>query len=246
MKIIVNADDFGYTRGVTEGILEGHRRGIVSSTTMMTHMPQAEEAARQLKAAPTLGAGVHLTLTCGSPLTTVPSLVQADGTFMKNTQYFKVHVDPREVEQEFRAQIERFIELTGRRPTHLDSHQGCHDGVTLTMIKVGGIGPEHNTEEILAVTRALAREVQLPLRRSCAYQWIETYNGENATPEHFIEVLKAHPDQDLEFMVHPGYCDLELYQKSSYNLDRVRELAGLCDPRLKAWLRDHQIELVHF
>lgn len=50
MKIIVNADDMGYTRGVSAGIIEGYRKGIVTSTTVMCHMPQAEEAAPMAQA----------------------------------------------------------------------------------------------------------------------------------------------------------------------------------------------------
>ena len=115
------------------------------------------------------------------------------------------------------------------------------------MARVGGIGEEHNTEEILAVTLDLAKEYQLPLRRHCEYLWLSSYHGEQATPEHFIKMLDEHADvEKLEFMFHPGWCDLELYQKSSYSLERVQELAGLCDLRLKEALQVRNIELVHF
>ena len=247
MKIIVNADDMGYTRGVTEGIIEGYEKGIVTSTTVMCNMPNAAQAAQRLRSVPGLGTGVHLTLTCGRPLTRAKTLTDQHGDFLKNTQFYKVYVDPAEVEAEFRAQIEKFMELFGRQPTHLDCHQGCYDGQTLTMARVGGIGEEHNTEEILAVTLDLAKEYHLPLRRHCEYLLLSSYHGEQATPEHFIKMLDEHADAEkLEFMVHPGWCDLELYQKSSYSLERVQELAGLCDHRLKEALQVRNIELVHF
>lgn len=247
MKIIVNADDMGYTRGVSAGIIEGYRKGIVTSTTVMCHMPQAEEAAQWLRRVPGLGVGVHLTLTCGRPLTSASTLVNPDGTFMKNTRFYKVHVDTVEVEAEFRAQIERFLTLFDRRPTHLDCHQGCYDGQTLTMKTVGGIGPEHNTDEILAVAQKLAEEYALPLRRHCDFLWLDSFHADKATPEHFLQMIEGYPESaKLEIMVHPGWCDLELYQKSSYNLGRVKELASLCDPQLKAALDSRKIELVHF
>ena len=104
MKIIVNADDMGYTCGVTEGIIEGYEKGIVTSTTVMCNMPNAA--------------------TCGRPLTRAKTLTDQHGDFLKNTQFYKVYVDPAEVEAEFRAQIEKFMELFGRQPTHLDCHQG--------------------------------------------------------------------------------------------------------------------------
>ena len=62
MKIIVNADDMGYTRGVSEGIIEGYEKGIVTSTTVMCNMDQAAQAAQRLRSVPGLGTGVHLTL----------------------------------------------------------------------------------------------------------------------------------------------------------------------------------------
>ena len=166
---------------------------------------------------------------------------------MKNTRFYKVHVDPDEVEAEFRAQIEKFFALFERRPTHLDCHQGCYDGQTLTMKTVDGIGPEHNTNEILAVAQKLAEEYALPLRRHCDFLWLDSFHADKATPEHFLQMIEGYPESaKLEIMVHPGWCDLELYQKSSYNLDRVKELASLCDPQLKAALDSRKIELVHF
>ena len=247
MQIIVNADDLGYTRGVTEGIIEAYQKGIVTSATVMCNMPNAVYAARRINEVPGLGLGVHLNLTCGKPLTQPHTLVQPDGTFLKNRVFYKVFVDPGEVEAEFAAQIERFCDLFGRLPTHLDCHQGCYDGQTLTMAEVGGIAPEHPTEEILRRTKRLAEKWGLPLRRHCDFQWLDGYHGDQATPQHFLQMLQDQPPQArLEFMVHPGWCDLELFQRSSYHFPRVKELAGLCDPQLAQALRDRGVELVHF
>ena len=71
MKLIINADDFGYTRGNTEGILEGYRKGIVRSTTALCNMPWLEYGRDLAKDFPGLGIGVHLTLTLGRSLTGV-------------------------------------------------------------------------------------------------------------------------------------------------------------------------------
>ena len=89
MKIIVNADDMGYTRGVTEGIIEGYEKGIVTSTTVMCNMPNAAQAAQRLRSVPGLGTGVHLTLTCGRPLTRAKTLTDQHGDFLKNTQFYE-------------------------------------------------------------------------------------------------------------------------------------------------------------
>ena len=67
-KIIVNADDFGYSEGVNHGIISAHKNGIVTSCTVMANMPGFEHGMELIKENPTLKCGVHMTLTCYKPL----------------------------------------------------------------------------------------------------------------------------------------------------------------------------------
>jgi len=125
--LIVNADDFGRTAGVSEGILQAHRNGIVTSTTVMVNCPGAGEAVRRAAVeAPGLGVGIHLNLTAGRPLLPpgeVPSLVGPDGRFhpIRRLAPRLDGLDPDQVRAELTAQIERFRSW-GREPTHLDCH----------------------------------------------------------------------------------------------------------------------------
>jgi hypothetical protein len=84
-QLIVNADDFGYSSGVNRGILEAHRQGIVTSTSVMVNQRAAPAGTKQaLTDAPDLGLGLHLILTQGRPVLPpgqVPSLVGGDGRF---------------------------------------------------------------------------------------------------------------------------------------------------------------------
>lgn len=64
-RFIINADDFGYSRGVNYGIIDAHTDGIVYSATMMVNMPGAQHAVSLAKEHPELQIGIHLTLTCG-------------------------------------------------------------------------------------------------------------------------------------------------------------------------------------
>lgn len=83
-KWIINADDFGYSKGVNYGIIEAHQQGIVTSATLMANMPGATHAAALAKDKPNLGVGVHLVLTIGKPLTEdVPSLIDKNGHFLR-------------------------------------------------------------------------------------------------------------------------------------------------------------------
>src|SRR5918999_6510924 len=83
-QLVVNADDFGISRGVNRGIVEAHRSGLVTSASLMANLPSAEDALTRAAICPDLGLGLHLTLTAGRPLlppAAVPTLVDPDGQF---------------------------------------------------------------------------------------------------------------------------------------------------------------------
>ena len=95
--LIVNADDFGYTERVTQGITEAHKSGIVTSTSLMVDADYAVQAAELAKKYKKLGLGLHFVLK-----------------------------DEKNVKNELGEQFKRFCELTGEQPTHIDSHQHTH------------------------------------------------------------------------------------------------------------------------
>jgi predicted glycoside hydrolase/deacetylase ChbG (UPF0249 family) len=97
-RLIVNADDLGYTAAVNRGILEAHERGIVTSTSLMVDRPAAEDGVARARGTG-LSIGLHAVL---------------DG------------VEPERCEAELARQLARFEELVGARPTHLDSHHHSH------------------------------------------------------------------------------------------------------------------------
>ena len=109
MKLIVNADDFGLTDGVTFGILSAIERGIVTSTTMMVNMPGTQTAAEIARKAPALAVGLHINISLGSPLTRGESLTE-NGKFQKPSV---IGTDERykaeELYSEMRAQYSRFL-----------------------------------------------------------------------------------------------------------------------------------------
>ncbi|MEP6769174.1 MAG: ChbG/HpnK family deacetylase [Acidobacteriota bacterium] len=131
--LIVNADDYGLTRGVSRGILRAHREGIVTSVSMLAVAPDFDVAARDLRAEGAgLGVGVHLAAV-GEDLPLleperIPTLVERDGRLPLTWRRFlrRAHrVSPRELEAEFGAQIERVL-AAGLSIDHLDTHQHLH------------------------------------------------------------------------------------------------------------------------
>ncbi|HSJ55783.1 MAG TPA: ChbG/HpnK family deacetylase [Anaerolineae bacterium] len=130
-KLVVNADDYGRTAGVSRGILEAHREGIVTSTTIMINLPGAGEYLAEALAQPRLGVGLHLTFTAGRPVLAaaeVAGLVDASGEFYDHHTLW-AHAEEVPVGQlaaELEAQVARFTRLAGRLPDHLDCHHFVH------------------------------------------------------------------------------------------------------------------------
>lgn len=129
-QLVVNADDFGMSRGINKGIFEAHCRGILTSATLLANGKAFEQAVESSKFAPTLGIGVHLNLTQGAPIcdpATVPSLVNKDGKFFSHpAALLRRHLAGRlqsvDVERELAAQIEK-VRAAGIAITHLDGHK---------------------------------------------------------------------------------------------------------------------------
>jgi hopanoid biosynthesis associated protein HpnK len=132
-NLIVNADDLGWTEGVTRGILEAFHRGIVTSTSLLANGQAFAEAVKAAKAAPRLGVGVHLNLSDGAPVAdreSVTSLLDDEGNLTDGPQSLllkrarrKLVLD--EVEEEWDAQIQK-VRDAGIHPTHLDGHKHVH------------------------------------------------------------------------------------------------------------------------
>ena len=103
-RLIVNADDLGFTAGINRGILEAHERGIVTSTSLMVDRPGAEDGAEIARRTPSLSVGLHAVLIHRDELIVTPETCAA----------------------ELERQLSRFEQLVGSRPTHVDSHHHTH------------------------------------------------------------------------------------------------------------------------
>ena len=125
--LIVNADDFGLSKGQNYGIIEACRNGIVTSTTALVNGQAIDHAVQLSRDEPSLAIGMHFVLTMGKPLTAMPGLTR-DGVLGKWIwQLAEEDALPlEEITQELVSQYLRFIELFGRKPTHLDSHHHVH------------------------------------------------------------------------------------------------------------------------
>ena len=131
IRLVVNADDFGISARINEGILLAHRAGIVTATSLMAVGRAFEQAVQYCRAVPALDVGVHLTLVAERPLLACrSSLAGDDGRFPESAgaflrRWLTGSIRRADVQAEWSAQIERVLDH-GIRVTHLDSHQHVH------------------------------------------------------------------------------------------------------------------------
>jgi chitin disaccharide deacetylase len=135
-RLIVNADDFGLTRGVNRAIVESSRDGIVTSSTLMANSQAFEDAVAHANSASRLSVGCHVVLVDGSPVlgarqaSTLSDKKADDGRFYDRLSAFALRavtgrVDADEIEAEVTAQI-RKLQSAGVSVSHLDTHKHTH------------------------------------------------------------------------------------------------------------------------
>ena len=249
MKLIVNADDFGYSERITAGILRAHRDGIVTATTLMTNAPHTHSAATLARADPSLDVGVHLVLTFDRPLVDVErvqTLVDKDGRFFRPIELLSRDVDREEALMEYRAQYRKARELLGRKPTHLDSHHWVHDHPALEWA-IGALAHETGTAARIHSEeqrdRLRARGVRTPDHFAREFQYEAKVGVDSLLA--LLERLAAQTGV-TELMCHPGEPDQDLVRRSGYARERETELATLTDPRVRAAVKDLGITLATF
>ncbi|HXF38488.1 MAG TPA: ChbG/HpnK family deacetylase [Blastocatellia bacterium] len=132
-RLIVNADDFGFTPGVNTGIIHAYKTGIVTSATIMANGEAFDDAVALALANPSLGVGCHLAIVGGRPVAQpdeVSSIVDKEGLLLPTLGQFMLRlargsVKSEDIAREFRAQVIRVVNA-GITPTHFDSHKHSH------------------------------------------------------------------------------------------------------------------------
>jgi chitin disaccharide deacetylase len=244
-RLIVNADDFGLTAGVSQGILRAHLEGLVTSTTVLASLPSHPELDDRA-AASGLGLGLHFNLTWGRPVSppeTVPSLVDAEGRFGRDLAALQERARPEDVQREGDAQIEAFARRFGRLPTHLDSHHHVHrvPGVMDAVVDVALAARLPLRSQDAGFRDGLRRHGIVTTDHFVGDARIEPY----WTTERLLDQLATLPLGVTELMCHPGVFDEDLAY-SRYGRQRETELAALCDPEARATIERLDIRLCHF
>jgi chitin disaccharide deacetylase len=222
--LIVNADDFGCSRGVNRGIIEAHERGIVTSASLMVNGPAASEAAEYAREHPELAIGLHFEARRWRVRRRPWSLIWTERALQ------------RVVERDVASQLARFRALIGRDPSHIDSHKH-----------------RHRVEPLRSILLALARELGVPLRHyDPRVQFCGAFYGHDGsgrpspdaiTPDALVGLLAQVSAGATELCSHPGYTE---GLREWYREERMQEVRTLCDPRVREAIDRLGIVLVSF
>lgn len=237
-KLIINADDFGLTPGVCQGILELNQKGIVKSTTALVNSPYFVSGIEAATNYPSLGIGIHLALDIFTSESLDPSICQEDGRFYSQSQLKNLlPVSYEIIYQEWQLQIEKFIAITGKLPTHIDSHHHVHLADSVCE----------------QASRDLANYYNIPLRdavvnRGKSVLSYQFYN-EGATLDNLKTAICKVLDQEADYyeiFCHGAIVDDELMAISSYNTMRKQEYQILNSDDFAQFITDNQIKLTNF
>lgn len=229
MQVIFNADDFGLTKGVTDGIIQSHTKGIVTSTSLIMNGRAVSHAVEQAKKHPSLRVGLHLVLSWGKPLRMdVDDLMNENGYFKFTNTYNNMPTPNLEqLKSEWQAQIEAFIN-TELPLNHLDSHHHIH-----------------GWDPIKKITVELAKQYNVPVRYipslKCHREILRTdylYTGfyGNGVRKDLFNQLKKVKTDTIEVMTHPAIVDNDLKELSSYSTKRENELDILKSIHVPDWV----------
>lgn len=244
-KILIRADDLGYSEGVNYGIAKSVKEGIIKSVGVMSNMPTVEHGLALLQGVDVC-LGQHTNICIGKPLvdpSLIPSITNEHGEFKSSKEYRSAKEDfvvLEEVILEIEAQYERFVELTGRQPQYFEGHavssKNFFKGLEIVAnrhgLKYSGM-PVGNEPMLVGNTKV--------------YMWLDSMNP-NYDPEKLLKdmVLHGHDDAVDVMVCHPGYLDGFILQHSSLTIPRTMEVDMACDPSIKQWLEEQDVQLITY
>ncbi len=247
-KLIINADDFALSKGVTEGILKTINDGITTSTTIMVNGGNFSHAFA-LGKKHNLSMGIHLCLTHGKPILSnekVSTLVDEKGFFKKRNLLLEdKNIDRKQVEKELWAQVDKFLSLDVI-PDHLDAHHYIYEYLEDTLEIVGDIAKQLNVpiRQTLDKTKVFCKKNKIYTTDKF---FGEFYGDRNEISIDLLEDIFAKSwDGVAELMCHPAVSDDVIENISSYNTCRFKEFEVLTSPEAKELIEKHKIQLISY
>lgn len=263
-RVIFSADDFGMSVEVNEAIEEAHRKGLLSTASLMVAAPAFEDALRRAQKMPSLRLGLHLVVIEGDSSLKLPAITDEDGWFGRDQlklgfQYFFSPSARTALKREIDAQFRAF-EKTGLTLDHANAHKHMHLHPTIgaMLLKIGknyGLkavrtpmepaGPLGETpslgdralEQWTRVLRTQIRTAGMKTNDSCfGLRW-----SGHMTPERIHRLLPHLPTGVSEVYFHPSKGQNEQMARLMPDYEPDAELASLTSPTTRQLLTQHNI-----
>ena len=262
-QLIVNADDFGFTRDVNAGIVEAHTRGILTATTLMANGDAFDDAVRLGREHPTLDIGCHMVLVSGRSVVDGGALPATVGEMMR--AIVMGHLRPY---AELRAQARRIFDA-GIRPVHVDTHKHTHLFPPV-LDAVARVAEEFDIPWVRHPFDFPNQPGAIPAKKRLVSRGIGVMRGHfravlgrrgRRSTDHFagfqitgrfgatevVQLIERLPEGSTEFMVHPGICTGELRAAGTrLKESRAEELRALTAPEVREALERCHVRLARY
>jgi predicted glycoside hydrolase/deacetylase ChbG (UPF0249 family) len=264
--VIINADDFGLSEGISEGILRAAREGVLTSTTIQANQPMCESCLRFLKEAPPhLGVGVHLTMNGGRPLSKAgQALADENGklSLTASQTFITLFKKPsllKAAEAEFEAQIQWAFD-------HRHSHaypplfrrvRKLAKKYDIPFIRqygekfVGEGWPDYDPQNLKAyrILNFFGWYIanRWPGVRGTVGTWGVLQTG-RMSAEWLVRAAQATAELNgvVEIMTHPGLTYDLTPQITRMRDSRREELSALTNPAVKEAFRHYGVDLINY
>lgn len=244
-KLLVRADDLGYSEGINYGMAKSVKEGIIGSVGVMTNMPAVVHGLKLLEDTDVCF-GQHTNICIGKPLTDpslIPSITNENGEFKSSKEYRQAKEDfviLDEVILEIEAQYKRFLELVGEPPRYFDGHavssRNFFKGLEIVADKYGlkysAFSPGETLFKICDKNISISMD---PMNQD--YNPFESLKS---------VVEDAENNGYCMFICHPGYLDGYILKHSSLTIPRPMEVDMVCDPNTRKWLKEAGVELITY
>lgn len=280
-KLIVTADDLGLSPLITDGIFRAHREGIVTAAALLVNAPGTDDAVAKVHAYPELQIGLHLGVVEGHSLLDRHSSITDSNSYFGDdkiclhrhwkpflARYFLGALDLREIEQEFEAQIQKFMTFFPSIP-FLNSTQHLHilpgvSEVVIRLCKKYRIKNVRVPSSMVPESSGLLRRlIGIPYRLLGARFRVLCRRAGIGHADHFAGFFRCgHQDVEsiqkmisqfsegvTELMLHPAFDDLALRQKMPWaysDFEWVSEMEAACSPLVRERLTAESVDLVRY
>jgi len=242
MRLIINADDLGFSKSINEGILHGIKNGAITSSTILMNQKYTNHAIKIIKENDLKCIGIHLNVTKGVPLSNdVPSLINEDGK-MKGFNRNDFEGTYEDVYKEMKMQIEKYISY-GLKPDHLDHHHDLQY-FPICIEAFVNIAKEYNLP-----IRAIGNETMAAADlKKVKYPdvFTEEFFRENVSFITLQKIIGEYKNKDIsiDLMTHSGYVDEETPSLTGYYIERPLELELLIKAKKEGLFDD--IEMISY